>query len=132
MRSMRPGRSSASSSACGMFVAIIVRMRYLGGGLGRILSARRAWRFTTRRGFVEEDEDPAVAQCELAQLAEKALHLEDADTHEHVGERARIDEHERLPGLARNRLGHQRLSCSRRAPQQDATRHVSAPLLDRL
>ena len=52
---MRPGRSSASSSASGMLVAIITRIRYFGGGFGRIPSARRPQRLTRPRGFFNPD-----------------------------------------------------------------------------
>ena len=38
MRSIRPGRSSASSSASGRLVAIMTRIRYFGGGFGRMPS----------------------------------------------------------------------------------------------
>jgi hypothetical protein len=55
MRSMRPGRSSASSSACGRFVAIIVRMRYFGGGFGRMPSRRRTCRLIQPLGFFRPD-----------------------------------------------------------------------------
>ena len=44
-------------------------------------------------GLVEEHDDAAVAQRELAQLAEQRLHLHDADAHEHGLEGARVDEH---------------------------------------
>ena len=56
MRSMRPGRSSASSSACGMLVAIITRMRYFGGGLGRMPSSRRPWRLRKPAGLLQARE----------------------------------------------------------------------------
>ena len=85
-----------------------------------------------RVGLVEEDDHPAVAQREPAQLTEQRLHLEDADAHEHVDERARIDEHVRLAGLARDRLGHQRLAGPGRTPQQQAAGHVAALFLDDL
>ena len=52
---MRPGRSSASSSASGRFVAIMTRMRYFGGGLGRMPSMRRTYRLTNPRGFLSPD-----------------------------------------------------------------------------
>ena len=87
---------------------------------------------TQRVGLVEEDDHPAVPQREPPQLAEQRLHLEDADTHEHVDERARVDEHVRAAGLTRHRLGHQRLAGARRPPEQQAARHVAAALLDQL
>ncbi len=52
---MRPGRSSASSSASGMLVAIMTRIRYLGGGFGRIPNKRLTYRFTKPRGFFSPD-----------------------------------------------------------------------------
>ncbi len=82
--------------------------------------------------LVEEHDHPAVPQGEPAQLPEQPLDLEDADAHEHVDERARVDEHVRAAGLARHRLGHQRLAGARRPPEQDAARHVAAPGLDLL
>ena len=51
MRSIRPGRSSASSSAAGMLVAIMTRIRYLGGGFGCMPNTRRTKRLTKPRGF---------------------------------------------------------------------------------
>ena len=80
-----------------------------------------------RVGLVEEHDHAAVAHRELAQLPEQRLDLEDADTHEHVGEGAGVDEHVGLARLARHRLGHQRLAGARRAPQQDAARARSRP-----
>ena len=61
MRSMRPGRSSASSSADGMLVAIITRIRYLGGGLGRMPKTRLTWRLTKPRGFFSPDSSVSSA-----------------------------------------------------------------------
>ena len=46
-------------------------------------------------GLVEEHDDPAVPQRHLARLPEQRLDLQDPDTHEHVRERAGLDEHER-------------------------------------
>ena len=216
---MRPGRSSASSSDSGMFVAIITRIRYLGGGFGRMPSARRPQRLRMPRGFlrpdssvssacsvpmppppppfipppmtnrlrrsgsgagarrhrlageqragvlrqvgepvaarvregrrphaagpardrpaerpavaqrvrlVEEHDHAAVAQRELAQLPEQRLDLEDPDAHEHVDERAGVDEDVRPAGLTGDRLGHQRLAGAGRPPQQDAAGDVAA------
>ena len=82
-------------------------------------------------GLVEEDDHPAVAHRQLAQLAEQALDLQDAHAHEHVLEGAGVDEDERLAGLPGHRLGHQRLAGPGRSPQQDAAGHVAALLLDR-
>src|SRR5215475_10819346 len=64
-----------------------------------------------------------------SQLAEEPFHLQDANAHEHVDEGAGVDENVRATGLARHRLGHQRLAGARRPPQQQATRHVAAALL---
>ena len=58
---MRPGRSSASSSADGMLVAIMTRIRYLGGGLGRIPKIRRTYRLTRPRGFFSPDSSVSSA-----------------------------------------------------------------------
>ena len=85
-----------------------------------------------RIGLVEEDDDSAVSQRELSQLPEQTLHLEHADAHEHVDERAGIDEDVRSPGLAGDGLGHQRLAGARRAPQKQAAGDVATLLLDRL
>ena len=85
-----------------------------------------------RVGLVEEHDHAAVAERELAQLPEQRLDLEDADAHEHVGERAGVDEDVGLAGLAGDRLGHQRLAGAGRPPQQHAGRHVAALLLDRV
>ena len=38
-----------------MFVAIMCRMRYFGGGLGRMPSVRRSTRLTNPRGFFRPD-----------------------------------------------------------------------------
>src|ERR1700737_3398729 len=83
-----------------------------------------------RVGFIEEDDHPAVAHGELAQLSKQALDLHDADAHEHGLERAGVDEDKRLPSLAGDGFGHERLTRTGRAPQQDAARDVAAPLLD--
>jgi len=83
-------------------------------------------------GLVEEDDHAAVAEREFAELAEERLHLQDADAHEHVDERARVDEHVRPAGLARDGLGHQGLAGAGRAPEQEAARHVAAARLDRV
>ena len=80
-----------------------------------------------RVGLVEEHDHAAVAQGELAQLAEERLHLEDADPEEHVRERARVDEDERLAGLTGDRFGHERLAGAGRPPQQDAGRARGRP-----
>ncbi len=85
-----------------------------------------------RVGFVEEHDHAVVAQGELAQLAEQRLDLDDPDAHEHVDERAGIDEHERLAGLTGGSLGEQRLAGARWPPQQDPTRGVAAAGLDRV
>ena len=69
---------------------------------------------------------PPYRDSELAELAEQALHLQDAHAHEHVDERARVDEHVGLARLAGDRLGHERLAGARRPPEQDAARHVAA------
>ena len=82
--------------------------------------------------LVEEDDHAAVPQRQLAQLAEQPLDLQHAHAEEHVDERARVDEHVRLAGLAGDRLRHQRLPGSWRPPQQDAAGHVAAPVLDEL
>ena len=58
---MRPGRSSASSSASGMFVAIMTRIRYFGGGFGRMPSIRRPHRLTSPRGFFSPDSSVSSA-----------------------------------------------------------------------
>ena len=58
---MRPGRSSASSSASGMFVAIMTRIRYLGGGFGRMPSTRRPQRLRMPRGFFRPDSSVSSA-----------------------------------------------------------------------
>src|ERR1700728_4968465 len=103
------------------------------GGAGRPAPGGPAQRdapVAERVGLVEEDDHPAVPQRELAELAEEALDLEDADAHEHVDERARVDEHVRLAGLARHRLRHQRLAGAGRSPEQDAAGYVAAPGLD--
>ena len=210
---MRPGRSSASSSASGMFVAIMTRIRYLGGGFGRMPSARRPQRLIRPRGFfspdssvssacsvpcpppppmpfmppmtnrlrvagglrrvvhrlagehpagvvgqvghavaaralerravpgaaaarpdlreraaaaervglVEEHDHAAVAQRELAQLAEQRLDLEDADAHEHVVERAGVDE-DVGPARSRPRRPRPSASCRCRAAPRAACR----------
>ncbi len=81
-------------------------------------------------GLVEEDDDAAVAQAEPAELPEQGLHLDDADTHEHVDECARVHENERPAGLSGDRLGHQRLSGPRWTPQQDSAWDVATLLLD--
>ena len=52
---MRPGRSSASSSASGIFVAITTRMRYFGGFFGRIPNVLRTIRLKNPRGFFKPD-----------------------------------------------------------------------------
>src|ERR1700716_2021752 len=83
-----------------------------------------------RVGLVEEDDHAAVAQRELAQLTEQSLDLEHADAHEHIDERAGVDEHVGLACLACDRLGHQRLARAWRAPQQEAAWHVAAAVLD--
>ena len=100
--------------------------------LGATRLAHRAAAAAEGVGLVEEHDDPAVAQRQLAQLAVEALDLEDADPEEHVDERARVDEHVRLAGLAGDRLGQQRLAGAGRAPEQDAAGDVAALLLDRL
>ena len=97
-----------------------------GGALGHHAAVAQ------RVGLVEEDDHAAIAQREPAQLAEERLDLEDAHAHEHVDEGAGVDEHVRPAGLARHRLGHQRLARPGRAPKQQAARHVAAPLLDQL
>ena len=119
----------------GEIAQAIASVHTIGGTEGRraaetALSHRAA--IAERVSLVEEHDHPAVAQGELAKLAEQALDLEDPDAHEHVGECAGVDEHEGLAGLARHRLGHQRLAGTGRAPQQQATGNISAPLLDRL
>ena len=58
---MRPGRSSASSSADGMLVAIMTRIRYLGGGFGRIPKIRRTYRLARPRGFFSPDSSVSSA-----------------------------------------------------------------------
>ena len=85
-----------------------------------------------RVGLVEEHDHAAVAERELAQLPEQRLDLEDADAHEHVVERAGVDEDVGPAGLARDGLGHQRLAGAGRPPEQHAGRHVAALLLDRV
>ena len=85
-----------------------------------------------RVGLVEEDDHPAVAHGQFAQLAEQGLDLQHSDAHEHLDESARVDEDERLARLARHGLGHERLARPRRAPQEDAAGHVTAPGLDRV
>ena len=80
--------------------------------------------------LVEEDDHSAVPQRELPQLAEQRFDLEDPDAHEHVDERAGVDEHVRAAGLAGHGLGHQRLSRAGRTPQQDPAGNVAALLLD--
>ena len=85
-----------------------------------------------RVGLVEEDDDSAIAQRQLAQLAEHRLDLEDPDTHEHIDEGAWVDEHERLARLAGDGFGHEGLACAGRAPEQDAAGNIAAPLLDGL
>ncbi|CAB4954853.1 unannotated protein [freshwater metagenome] len=51
IRSIRPGRSSASSNASGIFVAMTTKIRYLGGFLGRMPKARLTTRLINPRGF---------------------------------------------------------------------------------
>ncbi|CAB4660836.1 unannotated protein [freshwater metagenome] len=51
MRSIRPGRNSASSNASGIFVAITTKIRYFGGFLGRIPRVRLTIRLKNPRGF---------------------------------------------------------------------------------
>src|SRR5215472_8592813 len=96
------------------------------------LAADAATAAAQRVSLVEEDDHAAIADGEFAQLAEQPFDLQDADAEEHVDERAGIDEHIRLAGLAGDRLGHQRLAGPRRPPQQDAARHIAAVILDRL
>ncbi len=93
----------------------------------------RAERSAVAQGvrLVEEHDHPAVANGELAELAVQALHLEDPDAHEHLDERARIDEHERLRGLPGDGLRHQRLPRAGRAPEQQTAGHVATTVLDR-
>ena len=83
-------------------------------------------------GLVEEHDDAAVAQRELAQLAEQGLHLHDADADEHGLEGARVDEHVGTTGLAGHGLGHERLARAGRPPEEDAAGHVAALALDLL
>src|SRR3954469_22989543 len=85
-----------------------------------------------RVSLVEEDDHAAVAHGQLAELAEQALDLEDADAEEHVLEGAGIDEHVGLAGLAGHRFGHQRLAGTRWSPQQDAGGDIAALGLDAL
>ncbi len=82
--------------------------------------------------LVDEHDRAAVAHRELPELTVEGAHLEDADPHEHVDERAGVDVHERLGRLAGDGLGHEGLAGAGRAPEQDAARHVAAPRLDRL
>ena len=51
IRSMRPGRNSASSRASGKFVAMTIKIRYLGGVYVRMPSVRRTTRLRNPRGF---------------------------------------------------------------------------------
>src|SRR5207253_8107758 len=62
----------------------------------------------------------------------EVLDLHRSNTDERLHERRRVDEHVWLAGLAGRRFGHQRLARSRRPPQQDAARHVTAAVLDLL
>ena len=80
--------------------------------------------------LVEEDHHSAVAQRLLAQLAVEPLDLHRGDADEGLHEGRRIDEDVRLAGLARHRLGHERLARARGPPQEDAARHVAALGLD--
>ena len=81
-------------------------------------------------GLVEEGDDAAVAERELAQTPEEQLHLD--HTHADGVELAGVDVDERLAGLARHRFGHERLAGAGRPPQQQAARDVPALLLDHL
>ena len=101
-----------------------------GGGLGRPSSLGEGPPAAQGVGFVEEHHHPAVAQGHLAQLAEQALDLEDADAEEHVYEGARLDEHEGEAHLSGRGLGDQGLSGPRRPPEQDSARNVAALGLD--
>ena len=83
-----------------------------------------------RVGLVEEHDHAAVAEREPAQLPEERLDLEDADAHEHVVERAGVDEDVWPAGLARHGLGHERLAGAGRSPEQHAGGDVAALLLD--
>ena len=108
------------------------RWRRNGATRPAALAADAATAAAERVRFVEEDDHAAVPDRELTKLAEEALHLQDAHTEEHVDERARIHEHIGLAGLAGHRLGHERLTGARRTPEQDASRHVAAVVLDGL
>ncbi len=61
MRSMRPGRSKAASSDSGMFVAMIVRMRYFGGFLGGMQRKPRTTRLKKPRGLLRPDISVRIA-----------------------------------------------------------------------
>ena len=116
-------------------VAGAAEQRVVGAGLGAVRAGAAGHRPPSAAegvGLVEEDDDAAVLQRQLAQLLEQAPHLHDADAEEHLDERARLDEDERLARLAGHGLGHERLAGAGRAPQQDAARHVAALVLDLL
>ena len=81
-------------------------------------------------GLVEEHDDAAVAQGQLADLAVHPLHLHRGDAHEGLDEGGGVDEHVRLAGLTGDGLGHQRLAGAGRPPQQDAVGDVAALGLD--
>ena len=83
-------------------------------------------------GLIEEGHHAPVAKGQLAELAEQALHLENAHPHEHVHEGTGINEHEGFAGLARGGLGQQRLAGAGWAVEQDAAGGVAADLLDGL
>ncbi len=83
-------------------------------------------------GLVEEHDHTAVAESQLAQLAEQALHLHHADTEEHRPERTWVDEDVGLARLAGDRLRDQGLAGAGRTPQQDASGHVAATAFDLL
>jgi hypothetical protein len=72
--------------------------------------------------FVDEDDGRRL----LARLLEQVAHPRRADADEHLDEFGSGDGKERHPGLARDRLGEQRLAGPRRTDQQHALGDVGA------
>ena len=81
-------------------------------------------------GFVEEGDDAAVTDRQFAELLVQALHFHDADAHEHGLKSTRINEDERLSGLARTGFRDERLSGAGGTPEQDSAGNMAALALD--
>ena len=79
-----------------------------------------------RVDLVHEDDAGRV----LLALLEEIAHARGADAHEHLDEVGARDREERHVGLARDRLGEQRLARARRAHEEHALGNLAAELLE--